>query len=383
MDLIQSIIIYSLVFIVATCFFYFSTISNKKSIGIVFAVLGILVLSIFAASRSDNIGKDVKGYVVPLFDIAKSSTSFNDFLNLGHLYSSADSTGKKEMSYLILTFLSSRISNNDSTLLFIIQFLTVTPVYLSAVNFSKKYKLSIPFYMLCYMLLFYLNSFNVMRQSMSCAFFLLGFSYGKNNKWKMISSYVIAVLLHRMAFLGIIFLCLGMLLSKLRGYKKIILLISVGVMLVFLKPIITILMEYNLLTPAQSYYVDVFVFGTIATTWTNIAGGLLILDGVRRTLLLLPYFSIKRSEGYMYELKNAVLVGYIAYMVLLVTTQSVYGSRISMFTDFLYIPLLSYFEKKKLNNSVSGYLIITLILIVFCIIWDLIVNGYRVFEFRF
>lgn len=378
-----SSVIYLLVFSVATIFFYLSDSTSKKYTKFIFALIGILVLSIFAASRSDEIGKDIQGYVLPIFNIAKSSNSFNDFINMGQNFTDANSSSSKEWTYLLLTYLCSRVSSTDVSLLFILQFLTVTPVYLSAVQFSKRYKISVPFYMLTYMFVFYLNSFNIMRQSIACAFFLLGFSYEKTNKWKMLICYIISVLFHRMAFIAIILLMIGKYLSKLRRYKKAIFLFIIMAIPIIIRPLLSFLMDMNLLTAAQNYYANVFIFGTIATNWTNVSTLLLVIDGIRRTSMLVPYFSIKPTEHYMYELKNIVLVGYILYMEFMLITHSVYGGRISLFTDFLVIPLWAYFIKKKIKPAIYGYIIVIIVMIILWLIWDLNVNNYGNFKFRF
>ena len=127
----------------------------------------------------------------------------------------------------------------------------------------------------------------------------------------------------------------------------------------------------------------VFIFGTIATEWTNVSVLLLLIDVTRRTLMIIPYFSIKSTEAYMYELKNVVLVGYILYMEFLLMTHSVYGGRISLFTDFLIMPLWAYFVKKKFKPAIYGYAIIVLIMLILWLIWDLKINNYGIFRFRF
>lgn len=378
-----SCIIYLLVFSVATVFFYLSDSAQKRYGKMIFAFMGILVLSLFAASRSDEIGKDIQGYVLPIFNIAKSSSSFNEFISMGQNFTDASSSSSKEWTYLLLTYLCSKVSVTDSFLLFMLQFLTVTPVYLSAVQFSKRYKISIPFYMLTYMFIFYLNSFNIMRQSIACAFFLLGFSYEKNNKWKMLICYGVAILFHRMAFIAIILLLLGKCLSHLKKYKRILFLVIILFIPFVIRPLLLFLMNMNLLTAAQNYYANVFIFGTIATEWTNVSVLLLLIDVTRRTLMIIPYFSIKSTEAYMYELKNVVLVGYILYMEFLLMTHSVYGGRISLFTDFLIMPLWAYFVKKKFKPAIYGYAIIVLIMLILWLIWDLKINNYGIFRFRF
>lgn len=378
-----SAVLYICIFSVATVFFYFSSISKNKYNKYLLALVGILVLSFFAASRSDEIGKDIQGYVLPAFEIAKSSTSFNNFLDLGRLFSDTTTANSKELSYLALVYFSSRFANNDWLLLFLLQFLTVMPVYLAAEQFSKKFKISVPFFMLLYMFLFYLNSFNVMRQSMACAFFLLGYSYQGTSRVKMFLSYLIAILFHRMAFLAIALLLVGKLFARLRGYKKVLGLFIIALLFLNLKTIITFLSNKGFLTPAQVYYADVFIFNSVATTWTNVATILLIADGVRRTIMTLPYFSIGSTETYMFELKNIVLVGYMFYMVFMIMTRSVYGGRVSLYTDFFWLPLWAYFCKKKFLPSWIGYCISLAIIIVFWLFWDLNVNGYGAFAFRF
>lgn len=378
-SLVGSLFVYLIVFAIATLFIYLSEISEKRITRFSCALLGILVLSFFAASRSDTIGKDIQGYVTPIFQIAKSSVSFSNFLNLGQSYSSSTSSNSKEFLYLLITYFSSKVASTDWLLLFILQFLTVTPVYIAAMNFSKKYNISITFFMLMYMFLFYLNSFNVMRQSIACAFLLLGYSYQGTNNKKMLISYILAMLFHRMAVIGIVFILIGKWIARQKGFKKIYIIIALVIVAVGLKPSITFLMQKNLLTAAQSYYANVFVFGTIDTAWTNASIILMLTDSLRYTFLMLPFFYIKRDEPKMYELKNIILVGYVIYMVVLISMRSIYGSRLSLYVNFLYLPMWAYFCKKK---SSYWYFIAFVVLIVFWIAIDLVVNRYGNFMFR-
>lgn len=378
-----SLVLYLIVFLTATVCFFFSEQKKDSKLKYIFAFLGILILSLFAASRSDEIGKDIQGYIKPVFDIAKNSTSFNNFLNLSSLFSDRNTANSKEMSFLILAYISSRISSTDFVLLFLLQLLTVTPVYLAGLQYAKRYNISISFFMLMYMFLFYLNSFNVMRQSISCAFFLLGYSYENSDKKKMIIYYILAILFHRMAFIGILFIVLGKILSRLQKYKRVLFMIFLLGLIIGIRPILNFLIQRNILSPAQTFYVNVFVFGTIATTWLNISPFLLFIDGLKRTLLISPYISIGKDEAEMYELKNIVLIGYLVYMVFMIVTKSVYGSRLSMFTDFLFLPLWAYFCKKKVAPSRNAYVLVIFVLFLFWIFWELRVNSYGNFQFRF
>ena len=140
---------YIICFIFTTLFAYLSQKQfdkDNKKIGILYAFLTIFIPSFIAGIRSLDVGRDVNIYITPTIKAA-TSNSFMTYLGM------TTELFDIEIGYKILVYLITRISTSPNFLLFILQFLTVSFIYLFA--YKSRGKSSITFIIIIYLLLWY------------------------------------------------------------------------------------------------------------------------------------------------------------------------------------------------------------------------------------
>lgn len=191
--------------------------------GISFLSLSFLALLIpccIAGWRALTIGTDINVYAAPMFNIAKSSKSLNDFLNTTwYMVYTKKTISDIELGYDLLVYISAKVFGSIQALLFLTEVLVIVPVYTALVKMRKQ----IPTWvgMLTFYLMYYNLSLNIMRQSIAMSFILLAFSYlFVESRKGFIIYFGTAVLFHKSALLGIIILIIYLYLVKERSMKN-------------------------------------------------------------------------------------------------------------------------------------------------------------------
>lgn len=327
---------------------HYPSISRDRFLGNLFVFLAILVLCLFAGMRADTVGADTSGYPIKFMKAACSSHSYFDFIN-----TSPDLANEYLGSALV--YICSRITNDSWLLLFSYQLFTVWPVFLASYLYRKE--LSITTSMAIYLFVFFNNSLNMMRQSMSCAFILLGTILLIRERKickSAVLSFASALLFHRSGVYGII-LVLAVFLGTKIGKKvaRIIIYISIFLAPTILPLVCQIIVENGLVKDTHAlYYIQVFMYGTIERDWyvnpLSIYSITYIL--VCSVLVILPFvlesniFNKKilvRSKYKVGEfdslLRTINIVGFLIYITLLFSFKTMYGIRFSIYFDFFYI----------------------------------------------
>lgn len=333
----------------------------------VWLCFSILVPCVIAGMRSTEVGVDTLATV----NLLKYSYNYGSFSFL--LESSG---GITEILYASIVYAISRFTDNGGILLFVLQLLTIGPITLAAIQL-KKY---IPIHMMMatYFFCFYNNSLNIMRQSVSCAFIILGSCYfiSKQEKWrpKSLVSIIVAIFFHKSAVIGVILLALCFWVLKLKNRKVFQLFLFLGVVLfpIILNAVVRVLVSYNLLNARFAFYADVFLFHRVDSNYFIDPFSFYALSDVtlRIMLVAIPIFIIKRKE------KNTILyqsfslcsiIGLLIFCIILFVMQTNYGQRISMFFDMFLIPFIPYsttHSRIKQKNTVFCSL-----LLLYWIIW--------------
>lgn len=340
------------------------TFSKRKLHGYIFAFTSIVILSIFAGLRGPTVGTDTGGYVVTYMRIANQCSSFFEFLDKCPDLSNEQFGG-------LLVYLCSRITNKTNLLLFSYQFLTITPVFLASIK--MKDQISITDSIAIYLFIFFNNSLNMMRQSVGCAFILLGLSnLIKERKvtFDAFLSFIFAILFHKYSIFGVV-MVLAVWYSFLISKKvlKIIIYVLIIVMPIFMNfasgIIVTITDNASII-----YYVNIFINKTIKKDWfisplspagiVSIAfyGGMLVLLYLYST----EYFTQKiktKSNIYRNEIILRLItmntVGFLIYISVLFSLKTFYGYRFSAFFDYLYILSIPLTIKKKTDRKQIMY----------------------------
>ena len=207
-------VIYLAFFALSLCFIYFYEKTQIKF----FMLIGIAFPVILAALRSDVVGTDVRVYAEQLFDMAVSSNSFNDFTRM-HWYSvwRYKTVSEFEIGYVILVYVCAKL-HSFALLLGLTQFLTLYPISMVLDKYKKRYSGIMTIGLSIYYLLFYNMSLNMMRQWIAMAMMLLAFQYFKDGSNKyFIITFIIAILFHKAAILGLFIIMAYKFLNKKSG----------------------------------------------------------------------------------------------------------------------------------------------------------------------
>jgi hypothetical protein len=209
---------YLIVYLIVLLLTYFSEKLLKKkckSQSIFIILISIFLLSFFAAVRDDCVGKDITTYVIPVFKWAQ-------YLNLEKFMN----TGNLENGYMLYVYVVSKIFNDYHFILFFMQFMVSAVVYRYAYKNNEKFSMTLTIF--TYLMLFYPDSFTMMRQFVSMSFILISLEYFENKKYiKTIITFLLAMLFHKTAiFASIAYLIIAMnnkkIFTSLNKTKKIL-----------------------------------------------------------------------------------------------------------------------------------------------------------------
>lgn len=206
MSIGESTALYLSVFLL-TCFFTNLAENkfkhNKKLLAFLLSVVAVMIPSVLAGLRDDTVGKDVLEYAVRTFELALKSENF--------AYMKEYTT--EPLGYSFMAYITSRYFENTGYFLFVSQLMVILPVYMAAYKFRKDFPMWLP---ICtYMFLFYNSSFNIMKQSISCAWVMLCYCYIKERRWiKATLVFMLSMTFHNSAFIGLLFLLIAMFINR-------------------------------------------------------------------------------------------------------------------------------------------------------------------------
>lgn len=342
---ILSLLLYAVTFTISYYCMRAAKIETGKSINksrIIYLCLAVLIPCVLAGLRSDTVGTDVGVYIVRDVKYGALSQSFRQLQNL--------MSSEAEFLYCVLVYIATRFTSDAVVLLFLLQMLSIMPCVKAF--YLLKDRINVPLAYLIYLLYFYNTSLNVMRQAVACSFILMGGAYlyseKKYKRFKMILSFIVAILFHRAAILGIILLLFINCFSKFKGKHIIRLLLFVGIC--FLPTLLIKSTDYLISNPAIPYrykfYLRVFVLHESHEGYfVNPYSLYTLVDLLFRTLLVVVpiYFAYRRKKNQEEEmLENICLSGLFMYSIVLFSMQTAYGNRVSMFLDYFIMLLASY-----------------------------------------
>ncbi|WP_236159704.1 EpsG family protein [Lactobacillus delbrueckii] len=184
--------------------------------------LAIFVTAVVAGLRADTIGTDVRTYVEPMYNLAKQSNSYVEFLNSSFLKEyinkkiSSSEPGYSLFVYIIAKTVGSLAANLFFTQLFINAF-----ILFGIWHFRDK--MNVWLGMWVFYTLFYNESLNIIRQWMAMSVLVYGFKYLSEQRW---GRYLICILFatsfHSSGMVGLLFLVVYYLLSNVNDDAKIL-----------------------------------------------------------------------------------------------------------------------------------------------------------------
>lgn len=339
--------------------------------------LAIMLPCVLAALRADEVGVDT----VSVGKVIQLAHSYSSYSNM----SVGSGMGQYEFGYASLAYIISRFTDQPGMMLFALQALTIIPVMKVAIILKNKISLAsvISVYLFC----FYNNSFNIMRQSVACAFILLGtVLYWVHSEDENITGlqlyistivcYIVAILFHKSSFIGIAVIFLLVVISKLHisGVLQTFLYVVVCLLPTMFQSLASILTRLGLMNSSFTYYYDVFIGKTIETNKMVDPFSLYCTVDVvlRLCLLLIPCLFSIRKQHVDYSESQAVMqrisiTGFLTFAVILYAMSTNYGQRLSMFFDFFlitFIPLSIVRPNYRLKKT-----IVFILLLSYWLIW--------------
>lgn len=360
------------------------------------AILAILILCFLAAFRADSVGVDTAVYPDSFLRLAHSYSNFPAFL--------ADQNGPSDEPLgALLVWLCSRITTEKALLLFWYQFFTVVPTYIAL--YKLRDRVSITVGMAVYLFFFFNNSLNMMRQSIACAFLLLAFAFlmrDRHLNFSFIIFSIVAILFHNSGIYGFVLLSGASLVGLLRKRAlRVLLYLAIILSPLYLGQIAQALVANGVGGDQMRTYVEIFIYHTFDKDWFVNPFSIVSIGylAVYSWLVFLPrllevFFAAKGNGnrisldgsnswlwGYLRTLNTT---GYLLYIVLLFSMQTMYGIRFSIYYDFMLIIALGLSCKDKpYRRARKLFVLISLLLAWF--IWTVILgwSGSQIYLFFF
>lgn len=170
------------------------------------ALCALIVPCLIAGLRSSTIGTDIKTYLLPMTKAALNAGSFEEYWNTSWwwLYKYIG-VSEYELGFGITVYIIAHIFGSIHAVQFVIQALTIVPIYLACKKLQKIRNFPVWLFMLVYFSLMFNMSLNLMRQSIGVSFILLAYSYLVNNeRKKCVILTMVATFFHISSLLGIV-----------------------------------------------------------------------------------------------------------------------------------------------------------------------------------
>lgn len=359
--------IYLSVFLSSIFFLYVLSKINYSKNKLLFSVLlGIAAIlpAILSGVRDLSVGTDVQFYIVPNFELAISSESLLSYLQT--IYA-------KEPLYCIIVYLIAKLTHNIHLLLFVFSFVTVSCVYIGAIRIGKKYNVSYLMICVVYLLMFYNETYNMIRQHVAMAILFAGLIHVIEKDYKKYLLYVFfAVLVHATSVIGICLPLIHWFISskyptKSTMFKEVLILLGMFVVCVFPQQVFSVLVAIGLLSDRLLYY-----FQQNSVSNNNLLNIVLLM--LLATLFLFRLSLSKKIYGYDFWLMNAV----VSLMLLQLSRVMYYGNRISEYFCLANIVAVAQLDKmttKKHEKIVICFLTIIVALIYWYYIYVIGNNG--------
>lgn len=356
-------LIYIFVFIISSLLLLLSEKMNNKVLRRTLIVVAIVIPSLLAGMRASSIGTDVKVYGKGFYLLAAK------FDSMVQLMKYLTITGlSSDIGFHILNFVLTRLFPSYHVGLFVYEALTLTFFYLGLARIKKHNNIPIYWQMLVLYFTIYNLSLNIMRQMIAVSLVFFAFSYLIERKYKSyILLSIIASFIHSSAIISFAILVIFIILNDERNEKRKIkifqtafLFVIIFVILLSLKYIVSILVQYGIV---RQNYLNYFPGGKLSAK-----GSLSIFDlMIPVTFLAINILFYKRNTKLI---KNNDVYFSISILNLLISTTIVfspYFGRIGYYfvPIFIHYQFLNGFNFKK-NSRIIWYLFI---LSMYVLIW--------------
>lgn len=249
--------VYIATFLCSALFGYWATRINPKTnrgLVILCSLISVLIPSILAGLRHETMGEDILYYLKPLFYTAERARTFQDYLLL---------RSDIEDGFELLVFVVAKQFGNIQWLLFFIELIMMTCIYIGAWKFRKQ--ISLPLVLLLYFFLYYSESYNLMRQNIAMTIVFAGIWWLCEKKYIWFCLFVfLAMQIHTTAILGLVMLVIHFFLEsdylkkteKSKTFRSYFLILCVFLLLIFFAQLARVLVEIGFLDAKYLLYLD-------------------------------------------------------------------------------------------------------------------------------
>lgn len=394
MDIFESAVIYLVTFFSSILLFWvgqklYNYGPKASFIRKIVFFIAVLIPCLLAGFRADSVGFDVSGYIIQGMHTATSSGihSFTDCCKALDM--------APEYLYMFLVYICSRITTDAGLLLFMIQFLTIGPIMLAALQMRKEISLALA--MATYLFCFYNNTLNMMRQSVACAFILLGAAYLFQNKTKInvkvIVCFAVALFFHKSGIIGILSiftLCKASTL-KLKRWAYIAIYAAVILIPVLATPVFELLNSMELMSERFISYADIFLYKSGRQEWfveSSFSIGYIAMQLCWIGKIAVPCYYLRHykyfDDSKITSIRSAAICGTLIYLIIFNTMNTIYGNRLSAYFDIFLVLLIPYAAQGKGQRQKT--LILYLTVVVFWALCTMMLQwsgGTHIYEFRF
>lgn len=341
---------------------------NKKINYIISAII-ILILSILGGLRGSDIGTDIHVYGKRWFEVACRCNSFASYRGL---ISSSD------VGYLLLNYVVSIFTNNFNVFLFIHQLICNVLIFSTLYKYRDKAPLWLS--MLTFLCLYYLRSYNYLRQSLALSFLFFGFRYIDEKKLiKYLIVIFIATQFHFTAIIGIFIYFIYYVFTSNFKYKN-LLTIAVILATIFVSCNITSiirilyslnLVNYRIYNYTLQYMIESFDFSLIETCF--------------KLLFILFYIvnlkKINKNEKMNYTLGIFLIMDIIFFQIRGII---LYADRFAFYFGYLTTLLLPQIPGtfKNENTKKFMYLVLSMCLVAFWFFKFVMENSGEVYPYN-
>ena len=187
--------IYIYVFLASVFFAWLAERSKDKGVIVLCSVISILIPSLLGGLRAHGIGVDTTGYGRADALSALNAPNLTYFME----------NNRCEPGYQVLVYVVMKIFGHENWCYFFYQLITISCVYIGC--WKHKKITSIAFSMFIFFMMFYNNSFSIMRQSIAAAIIFMGFDNVEQKKYMKFALYVvIATMFHKSAISALVLL---------------------------------------------------------------------------------------------------------------------------------------------------------------------------------
>lgn len=176
---------------------------NRKAFFLFYSFISLSILFITASFRDIGIGTDTNAYVRTVWEKVISISNIEDLLKT---YNSGDFF-EIEFVYVLTCWLSSLVSADIHFLFLVLNILAILPIYLAI--YENRHKCSMCLAFATFLLLYYDNTLNLVRQSVALSFSVYSFSLFKLRKYTKCAIYcILAFLFHGTSLFFLLFVYL-------------------------------------------------------------------------------------------------------------------------------------------------------------------------------